>query len=381
MTTFPIQTHDQRAVLGVAFTFAILAAIAVSLRLLAHAIAHKQWTASDYLIIIACIFAVALQSVSITGVIQAGIGYGHVADIAMTYGPEPITKLLQLIIPLQFLWVLSLSCTKISILFLYLRIFPVRWLAWSSWVTISVIVAWAIATILAGCLICRPFAFNWDQTIPGGKCGDQVTSFTITGVVNLLTDVTVLVLPMPSLYKLQMATYKKVTLIAVFGLGAVTCVISALRVSILSTMDFADITYTIPRANIFSGMEPCLAVVLASVPMMRPLLGRASKSPNGSGLRSPAKSGSKSTGQKGTNGVGVGGGGDGFGFEQLDDNASQVWLRPVGPKHCAGISVDQAPVDEGEGDLSGGSQVSLDRTQGRGGMTVKQEWGVLAGAR
>lgn len=116
---------------------------------------------------------------------------------------------------------LSLSCTKISILFLYLRIFPVRWLVISSYTTMSIIVAWAIATILAGCLICRPFAFNWDKTIPDGYCGNQVSSFTATGVINLVTDVAVLVLPMSSLYKLQMALYKKLTLIAVFGLGIV----------------------------------------------------------------------------------------------------------------------------------------------------------------
>jgi hypothetical protein len=137
------------------------------------------------------------------------------------YGLGPITKLSKLIIPLQFLWVLSLSCTKISILFLYLRIFPVRWLIISSYTTMSIIVAWAIATILAGCLICRPFAFNWDKTIADGYCGNQVSSFTATGVINLVTDVAVLVLPMSSLYKLQMALYKKLTLIAVFGLGIV----------------------------------------------------------------------------------------------------------------------------------------------------------------
>lgn len=150
---------------------------------------------------------------------MAGIGYGHVADIIQIYGPEPIVKLSQLIIPLQFLWVLSLSCTKTSILYLYIQIFPIRWVLWSSYATISVIVAWTIATILAGCLICRPFAFNWDKTIPGGSCGDQVVSFTVTGVINLITDVIVILLPMQPLYQLQMATYKKVTIVSVFGLG------------------------------------------------------------------------------------------------------------------------------------------------------------------
>ncbi|KAL5340234.1 hypothetical protein BJX70DRAFT_397001 [Aspergillus crustosus] len=372
--TFPIETHSQRAVLGVALAFSILA---VTARLVYLA---------------AAIFGVGLQSISITGVIQAGIGYGHVTEITLDerFGLDPITKLSKLIIPLQFLWVLSLSYTKISILFLYLRIFPVRWLVWSSWATITVIVAWALATILAGCLICRPFAFNWDQTILGGKCGNQVTSFTVTGVVNLVTDVVVLVIPMPSLYKLQMATYKKVTLIAVFGLGVVTCVISALRISVLPTMDFTDITYTIPKANIFSGIEPCLAVILASVPMMRPLLGRTSTTPDATG-RTPVKSLSKSGGKQHS------GPGDDDGFQALDDDTSQLWLRPLGPKYQAGISGKQANgLESGRDGDSGGSQESLDRVggearlgsghshenggrNGHGGITVKQEWAVENG--
>lgn len=235
MVLLPIQTDDQKAVLGVALTFAILALIAVSLRVTAHTIAHKRWILGDYLIVAACvrrsrqatlysteivqIFAVGLQSISATGVFVAGIGYGHIADVVTEYGPRPIIKLSQLIIPLQFTWVLSLSCTKLSVLNLYLQIFPTRWMKWSAYVTASVIVAWTMATILAGFLICRPFAFNWDKTIAKGKCGNQVTSFTITGIINLVTDVVVLLLPIQPLYQLQMVTYKKVVFVCVFGLG------------------------------------------------------------------------------------------------------------------------------------------------------------------
>ena len=55
MADFPIQTYNQKAVLGVALSFSILAVVAVGLRLIAHAIAYKRWTPSDYLIIAACI--------------------------------------------------------------------------------------------------------------------------------------------------------------------------------------------------------------------------------------------------------------------------------------------------------------------------------------
>ncbi|KAJ5496921.1 hypothetical protein N7463_008908 [Penicillium fimorum] len=330
VVTFPIETPAQRQVIGVAIAFSILAVIALCLRLLAHQIAHRKWIPSDYFMIAAAIFAVGLQSISITGVIQAGIGYDHVTAIAGSYGLEPITKLLKLIIPLQFLWVLSLSCTKVSILLLYLRIFPVTWVVRISWVTMGVIIAWTIGTVLAGCLICRPFAFNWDQTIPGGSCGDQVTSFTVTGVINLVTDVVVLVTPMPLLYNLQMASYKKVTFIIIFGLGAVTCIISILRISVLSTMNFTDITYSIPLANIFSGLEPCLAVILASVPMMRPLLGRSAYTPELT-ARPSNKSSSPSRRSRST--------GDSE-FQPLQDDSSELCLRPIGPKHEVGVAVE-----------------------------------------
>ncbi|KAF3036126.1 hypothetical protein E8E11_002312 [Didymella keratinophila] len=287
MATFPVVTHDQRAVLGVALTFSILAVVAVSLRLLAHAIAHKKWTYSDYLIIAACVrrpetmttvstpnyvqvFAVGLQSVSITGVFEAGIGYGHVMDIVLEHGPGPITKLSQLIVPLQFF------------------------------------------------------------------CGNQVTSFTVTGVINLVTDVVVLLLPMQPLYQLQMATYKKVVFISIFGLGIFTCIISALRISVLSSMDFTDITFTIPKANIFSGIEPCLAVVLASVPMMRPLLGRAATTPYGSSQR-PVKAASKPMSPRRVSDNG---------FERLDDDAGNLRLRPLGLQYRADISALRETINE-----------------------------------
>lgn len=127
--------------------------------------------------------------------------------------------LLQLLIPLQFFWALSLGLSKTSILLLYSNVFVVRPVVWTARCTIAFIILWVIGTIMAGCLICRPFAMNWDQSIPGGKCGNQVLSFTITGVLNLLTDVVVLLLPMPYLYGLQMRTYKKVVLMGVFGIG------------------------------------------------------------------------------------------------------------------------------------------------------------------
>jgi hypothetical protein len=66
MATFPVHTHDQKAVLGVAFSFSFLAVLAVVLRLTAHKIARKRWTPADYLIITACVRSLELAIVTTT---------------------------------------------------------------------------------------------------------------------------------------------------------------------------------------------------------------------------------------------------------------------------------------------------------------------------
>jgi hypothetical protein len=156
-----------------------------------------------------------------------------------------------------------------------------------------------------------------------------------------------------------------------------TCIISILRISMLSTMDFTDITYSIPTANIFSGLEPCLAVILASVPMMRPLLRRSAYTPEvtaRSSNKCPSPSGrSRSTG-------------DGE-FQPLQDDSSELCLRPIGPKHEVGVAVQnlaetrEIPRRSGES-LEAGESRDVDQSEKRGlGISVKQEWAVSHGRK
>lgn len=87
----------------------------------------------------------------------------------------------------------------------------------ASWVTSAVIVAWALATVLSGFFICRPFAKNWLPNLEG-TCGDQRLSYTITGSLNLVTDLVAMVLPLPYLWGLRMQL-KKLLLAIAFSMG------------------------------------------------------------------------------------------------------------------------------------------------------------------
>lgn len=133
--------------------------------------------------------------------------------------PADTSRSKQLLIPLQILWALSLSLCKISILLLYSKIFEAGAFTLLARGTAVFVVLWAIGTILAGFLICQPFAYNWDQSIPDGRCGNQTLSFIVTGSFNVVTDVAVLALPLPYLYRLSLPLHQRLIMLGVFGLG------------------------------------------------------------------------------------------------------------------------------------------------------------------
>lgn len=151
------------------------------------------------------------------------------------------------------------------------------------------ILLWALAVILGGFLLCQPFAFTWDQSIPGGHCGNQVLSYQITGALNLVTDLMVLTMPMPYLWKLEMRVSQKVPLMAVFAVGLLyvsptlylfhvprintssVCIATIMRLVSLSLLDFTDLTDNITEAMIWGTIEPALGVTLACIPFMKPI--------------------------------------------------------------------------------------------------------------
>ena len=71
---------------------------------------------------------------------------------------------------------------------------------------------------VAALLVCRPLEYNWNRTIEG-HCYNQSEAFEAVGIVNLLTDFFIFVLPMPVLWGLQLPVGKKIGLTATFGIG------------------------------------------------------------------------------------------------------------------------------------------------------------------
>ncbi|RYN15881.1 hypothetical protein AA0119_g12802 [Alternaria tenuissima] len=157
------------------------------------------------------------------------------------------------------------------------------------------------------------------------------------GLVNLITDAVIIVLPMPYLYNLRMAWRKKLAAMALLSIGTGTWAITIYRQALLPDLDFADMTYSGVLATILSGLEPAVAIALACIPLMRPLFGKPRKTTHssyqyGSSRQTSlfSKKGSETHGLDPT-----------ATFSELVDNndtSSQVELQPIKPSHMVRVS-------------------------------------------
>lgn len=135
-----------------------------------------------------------------------------------THSSFTLTRPPQTLLAGQLLWVTAVTFIRASVIFLYIHIFVKRPFRIACYVVLTVNMAYFTATMLACCLICRPFAYNWDQSIRG-TCGDQKSLDLFIGVFNLLMDITTVALPLPVLWGLQMPTGRKIAISALMSMG------------------------------------------------------------------------------------------------------------------------------------------------------------------
>jgi hypothetical protein len=173
----------------------------------------------------------------------------------------------------EFLYINGVTSPKIALLMLYLKIFVDpnvrRW----TYVTLALVVCNYFATGFGTYFaICQPFAFKWDKTIPGGKCGDIMGVYRYASIPNIVTDLLILVLPLSSLRKLNTNKMRKVGIFVTFLMGSLGLVTSIVRFVGFFTVDLtADVTFYTTDTMIYTLIETCAYFVCSCLPGIRPL--------------------------------------------------------------------------------------------------------------
>ena len=83
-----------------------------------------------------------------------------------------------------------------------------------------IILAFFGACILVVLLQCRPLTSYWNPAEGQGVCLNPTQLGRWTGICNILTDFVVLSLTLPMTWQLRMSSRQKLTLSAIFLLGA-----------------------------------------------------------------------------------------------------------------------------------------------------------------
>ncbi|KAJ4984890.1 hypothetical protein SVAN01_09584 [Stagonosporopsis vannaccii] len=130
-----------------------------------------------------------------------------------------------------------------------------------------------IATELSILLGCQPFRHNWQiYPNPGNFCQPAISKIDlyVTVILNVLTDMYLMSIPMPMLWKANLELKRKITLILIFGGGVFVMMAGILRCALIIN----DPINGAQAAGSWACRETFVAVVIGNIPMIYPLTRR-----------------------------------------------------------------------------------------------------------
>lgn len=127
---------------------------------------------------------------------------------------------MKLIFASEAIWVASITCIKLSILFVYLELFYVMlWTKRCAWSMVVFCVVMFLFNIAGLLIMCTPLARNYNPDVPGSCRVTRPSGVILSTVVNLVVDIILVVIPLSVVWRLKISYLKKIGVSFMFGLG------------------------------------------------------------------------------------------------------------------------------------------------------------------
>ncbi|KAF6830571.1 integral membrane protein [Colletotrichum plurivorum] len=238
----------------------VSALTSVGLRVKARQLARNEIWWDDWIIIISLFFSAAFMfDVTCYMTINGGFGK-HVwatEDGLRVYFTGLFIA--------EYLYTISIVLVKWAILAFYWRIFSAaRQTRLAIYVLFGITCAWGIA-LLVSTLQCLPVSAFWLRfdadaglTPSDYTCGVDVRLFFIANAIpNIITDILLLLIPIPGIWSLQLRKAQKMALVGIFTLGLFVTAVSCIRLYYVVAIDFADpdTTWLLTEEMMWTGIE------------------------------------------------------------------------------------------------------------------------------
>ncbi|CAG8891141.1 unnamed protein product [Penicillium egyptiacum] len=276
----------QPPTLGVSITFFCIASIFVALRFISRIFVVRKIGLHDWLMLIAWIIDFGF-SFSLFYAVQNGLGL-HSNEIK----PEDELAFNKANYAFTVLYNPALMAVKTSILVFYLTMTRnQKVFRWANYVTLFVVNAAGFALTLVNVFQCRPIGAVFLSPIPAhANCTDIVTLYLSSSPVNIITDIAILLLPMPLLTTMRLPFKQKIILVITFSFGFFVAVVDVVRIAFLQKAAISrslevksihiqniggvDFSWYASLSFMWSVVEVNLSIICGCVPSLKPLVTR-----------------------------------------------------------------------------------------------------------
>ncbi|KAF2475277.1 uncharacterized protein BDR25DRAFT_382215 [Lindgomyces ingoldianus] len=274
-STFPpgyFEEDVSQRTLGTAIAFIVLEISVVTLRVISRRLVRAPFGMDDMLIFPALLFCLGLCALAIVETKIAGIGR-HL-DVLLVTNPAAIVHWAKCGYAIEELYCTAVVFPKLSILSSYLRIFRTKSYRVTAYVLAAIITANGIAGVVTSLNSCRPFSIRYERPAEEDLyCIKIVDFWRWISFPNILTDVIMLVLPLPVVWSLHVSRKDKLALTLIFLTGGIGLVTSIIRFAIFFDVSaLKDGTFVSAELATWSLVEPGIYLLAACLPTLRPLV-------------------------------------------------------------------------------------------------------------
>lgn len=277
--------------LAVSIVMSVLATIFVAARFFTRGYLVRSIKQDDWWILAAWLTGIGFSAAICVGV-SDGLGM-HLTDIP-DWRKDNLRRAQY---AFSILYNPALMLTKTSIIVFYLSVMskdvdPV--FKWCNWICLAVVNIAGAALTFLNIFQCRPVSAGWIFPTPQtAKCTDIVTLYLSSAPVNIVTDLALLILPIPILTGLRLPKKQKIILIVTFSAGIFIAVVDVVRIAYLQSaaldrltvvntdtdnggqtqriVESTDFPWYASLSFMWSAIEVNVGIICACVPSLKPL--------------------------------------------------------------------------------------------------------------
>ncbi|KAL4881779.1 hypothetical protein BJY04DRAFT_217845 [Aspergillus karnatakaensis] len=257
------------SITAVSWSLGALSTLMVGIRLYTRVTVTRKPGWDDFFIALSLASAIVCSAL-----VEIAVSYGlgkHMADIS---DPFDRTQAIKYTVIAPNFSVVSTTTGKISVAIFLLRLMgPSATIGqrWFLYILTVISIAWNVLAIIAIIGFCRPAKKIWMPETPGScfPLQFQLVAGTSQAAFNAFADLSLAVFPIWIFRRVQLATMKKIGIIAILGAGIFAAAATLVKCILLKNLpEHADITWSWSPITTWYSIEMYVIVLCASLPTL-----------------------------------------------------------------------------------------------------------------